>query len=191
VARVPWVDGVKTGHTLDAGYVLVGAGARKGAQLVSVVLGDSSEAARDADTLALLRYGFGFYRRVPVVRDGQRVGAAAVEHFGGRLVTLVAGRGVSVTVRRGQRLRTKVDASLRLEGPLAKGERVGTATVIRDGRPVRTVPIVTAEAVPAAGFLRKHAEWLIALVGAVVAVLVGLRLRARQKHGGRARGVVT
>jgi D-alanyl-D-alanine carboxypeptidase (penicillin-binding protein 5/6) len=191
VARVPWVDGVKTGHTLDAGYVLVGAGERKGAQLVSVVLGDSSEAARDADTLALLRYGFGSYRRVPVVRDGQRVGAAAVEHFGGRLVPLVAGKGVSVTVRRGQRLRTKVDASLRLEGPLAKGESVGTATVIRDGRPVRTVPIVTAEAVPDAGFLRKHAEWLIALIGVVAAVLVGLRIRARQKHGGRARGVVT
>jgi serine-type D-Ala-D-Ala carboxypeptidase (penicillin-binding protein 5/6) len=53
VARLPWIDGVKTGHTSDAGYVLVGAGIRKGAQLVSVVLDTPSESARDADTLAL------------------------------------------------------------------------------------------------------------------------------------------
>jgi D-alanyl-D-alanine carboxypeptidase (penicillin-binding protein 5/6) len=58
VAAVPWIDGVKTGHTQSAGYVLVGSGTRKGVQLVSAVLGAPSEAQRDADTLALLRYGF-------------------------------------------------------------------------------------------------------------------------------------
>ena len=55
VLRYPFVDGVKTGHTLDAGYVLVGAAHAHGAPVISVVLGEPSEAARDADTLALLR----------------------------------------------------------------------------------------------------------------------------------------
>ena len=47
VARVPWIDGVKTGHTVKAGYVLVGSGTRKGVRLVSVVLGEPSQARRD------------------------------------------------------------------------------------------------------------------------------------------------
>ena len=63
VGRYPFVIGVKTGHTASAGYCLVGA-ARRGAEtLVSVVLGDPSEGARDADTLALLRYGLAHYHR--------------------------------------------------------------------------------------------------------------------------------
>ena len=55
VLTVPWIDGVKTGYTLDAGYVLIGSGTRKGVTLLSVVLGAPSEAARDQDTLSLLR----------------------------------------------------------------------------------------------------------------------------------------
>ncbi len=59
---MPWINGVKTGYTLDAGYVLVGSGTRKGVTLLSVVMGAPSIRARDDDTLALLRYGFSLYR---------------------------------------------------------------------------------------------------------------------------------
>lgn len=64
VGRYPYVLGVKTGHTRDAGYCLVGAARRRGETVISVVLDDPSEAARDADTLALLRYALA---RVPLV----------------------------------------------------------------------------------------------------------------------------
>ena len=57
---------MKTGYTLDAGYVLIGSGTRKGVTLLSVVLGAPSEAAREQDTLSLLDYGFSLYvRRTP------------------------------------------------------------------------------------------------------------------------------
>ena len=79
--RYPFVDGVKTGHTLDAGYVLVGAAHAHGASVISVVLGDPSEATRDADSLALLRYGLAQYKRVRPrgrrARRGAREGALA------------------------------------------------------------------------------------------------------------------
>ena len=76
-SRVPWINGVKTGYTLDAGYVLVGSGTRKGVTLLSVVMGAPSEAARDQDTLSLLRYGFSLYlRRTPVQERGDAGGAA-------------------------------------------------------------------------------------------------------------------
>src|SRR4029077_14441342 len=59
--KVAYVNGVKTGHTQDAGYCLVGSATRDGITVVSAVLGDPSEAARDSDTLALLRYGLAQY----------------------------------------------------------------------------------------------------------------------------------
>ncbi len=64
VRNVPAVNGVKTGHTSRAGYVLVGSASRDGVTVISAVLGDPTEAARDSDSLALLRYGLGRYRRV-------------------------------------------------------------------------------------------------------------------------------
>jgi D-alanyl-D-alanine carboxypeptidase (penicillin-binding protein 5/6) len=64
VGRYPWVVGVKTGHTADAGYCLVGAARHGDDVVVSVVLGDPSEAVRDADTLALLRYGLDHLRSI-------------------------------------------------------------------------------------------------------------------------------
>ena len=65
--RFPWINGVKTGHTLDAGYVLVASGTQGGMTLVDAVLGTSSEAARDSNALALLQWGFAnFGLRTPV-----------------------------------------------------------------------------------------------------------------------------
>ncbi len=182
VARVPWVEGVKTGHTSQAGYVLVGAGVRKGARLVSVVLGTPSEAARDADTLALLDYGLDLYRRVVPLRLHRPVGEAKVAFFGDRKVAIEPDRTVAISVRRGERVRTRIEAPGELDGPLADGARVGRASVYVDGKRVRTVRLVTADAVPKAGLVRKFAHWLIrpltllALV-AVAAVVIGRRRR--------------
>ncbi|HET9198192.1 MAG TPA: D-alanyl-D-alanine carboxypeptidase family protein, partial [Solirubrobacterales bacterium] len=58
----PWATGVKTGHTFDAGYVLVGSGTRKGVDLISVAIGAPSDEARYSDNLELLEYGFSQYR---------------------------------------------------------------------------------------------------------------------------------
>ena len=59
---------------------------------MSVVLGAPSEAARDADTLGLLRYGLAQYRRARPVRAGATLSTASVEYFGGREVRLVPAR---------------------------------------------------------------------------------------------------
>ena len=109
VREVAWVDGVKTGHTAQAGYVLVGSTSRKGARLVSVVLGAPvggrarrRHAARCCATGSPSTAARGRCAR------GATVATASVEYYGDREVRLVPARPVSVTVRRGQRLRTVV-----------------------------------------------------------------------------------
>jgi serine-type D-Ala-D-Ala carboxypeptidase (penicillin-binding protein 5/6) len=187
IARVPAVDGVKTGYTSQAGYVLVGsATSSNGARVVSVVLGEPSEAARDADTLALLRYGLAQYRRVPVLRRGRAVVRADVAHRD-ETVPLVPRRPVAVTARRDQRIVERVDAPAELEGELAAGTRVGTVAVLRDGEVVRRVALVTGERVPGAGPLRRIVSTLGAPLTALVllvivagAVATGMQVRRRR-----------
>jgi serine-type D-Ala-D-Ala carboxypeptidase (penicillin-binding protein 5/6) len=192
IGSVPAVDGVKTGYTSRAGYVLVGsATASNGAKVVSVVLGEPSEAARDADTLALLRYGLAQYRRAPVLRAGKAVARADVA-YREETVPLVPARSASVTARRDQRISERVDAPEELRGEIAAGTRVGSVAVLRDGKVVRRVPLLTGEAVPGAGVPRRIASALgVSLTALALLVIVALTAIAgiglRRRHQARIR----
>jgi D-alanyl-D-alanine carboxypeptidase (penicillin-binding protein 5/6) len=194
VARYRFVDGVKTGHTNGAGYVLVGAAHGNGARVISVVLGTSGIGARDADSLALLRYGVSLFRRVQPVVKGRTYATAKVRYYDDRTVDLVAARDAVLTVRRGRPVRRHVIAPKEVEGPLRAGERVGSMQVLVRGAVVQTVPLVTAESVEEAGFVRKATAGIGGTLGAVALlalvcalVLVALRVRVlRRGTRGRA-----
>jgi D-alanyl-D-alanine carboxypeptidase (penicillin-binding protein 5/6) len=197
VAQHPFVDGVKTGRTQQAGYVLVGSATQNGVKVISVVTGEPSEGARDSDSLALLRYGIAQYRRARVLTEGRRVGFARVKYFEDDRIRIVPSRGLTLTVRRGERITRKVDHPDELEGPIARGERVGTVEVSYRDRVVRRVPLVAAQPVPEASIWDKAASGfggggvalaLLALAG--LAGIAALRIRTARRRGRqrRARG---
>jgi len=184
IGRHRFVDGVKTGHTNTARYVLVGAAHGNGGKVVSVVLGEPSESARDVDTLALLRWGVDQYRRVTVLRPGRTVAYAKVAYHDDLRIRLTTKRGATFTLRRGERLTTRVHAPKQLDGPIAAGRRVGSVDVLYLGRRVKTLGLVTARAVPGSTFFARAMDPLgpvlttLALVLVVLGgVLAGLRLR--------------
>ncbi|HEV3001036.1 MAG TPA: D-alanyl-D-alanine carboxypeptidase family protein [Solirubrobacteraceae bacterium] len=192
VRQVPLVDGVKTGRTEQAGYVLVGSATRGGVTVVSAVLGEPSEAARDADTLALLRYGLSRYRRRTVLREGQPLRTADLR-FRDEDVRLVAAETVQRVLRRGERARARVVAAPEeLDGPLPAGAEVGTVEVRVRGKVVERVPLVTASAVAEATLTDRVASVLarpasillvVLLVGCTV-LLALLRRRVVRRAGG-------
>lgn len=191
VRRWPFVDGVKTGRTRSARYVLVGSATGRTRQVVSVVLGEPSEAARDGDSVALLRWGIDQFVRRPAVRRGRPLAQADVKWFDEK-VPLVAAKNVALTVHRGDRVTRRIDAPGELEGPMGRGEEVGTVSVVHDGKVVRKVALVTGEAVPDAGALRRLTSslgvvlsLLLLLTILVAALLFGLRLRAVRARRGR------
>jgi serine-type D-Ala-D-Ala carboxypeptidase (penicillin-binding protein 5/6) len=185
VRSVPFVDGVKTGHTRQAGYVLVGAARRGGAQVISAVLGEPSDAARNTETLKLLRYGLTRFTLATPVSAAAVLGLAPVKYFDGIHIQLHAARDVRLSVRRGARVRTSVrlPVPLRLTGPLPAGATVGAVSVSVDGRRAARVPLITRERVPGASFWRRTAiraggtDPTLALGLAGLVLLAILRLR--------------
>jgi D-alanyl-D-alanine carboxypeptidase (penicillin-binding protein 5/6) len=153
---------------------------------VSVVLGEPGESARDADTVALLRYGLAQFHRVKALDDRRVAATAAIEHRDER-ARLVPARDVVVLARRGERIGRRVAAPESLEGELAAGTRVGQVTVLRGRRVVARVPLVTAAEVPGAGPVRVVLDelgfpltlLLLVVIVSVVAI-AGSRLRARR-----------
>jgi D-alanyl-D-alanine carboxypeptidase (penicillin-binding protein 5/6) len=162
VGRVRWINGVKTGDTLDAGHVLVASGTRKGVTLISVVMGAPSIAARDEGTLALLRYGFALYRVETPVREGERLAAPSVPNAGERL-PLVAARSLRAAVRRDEQVDVSVRVPDDLEAPIRRGERVGKAALTVGGEPAGRVSLLAHRSLAAGS-----GESLIARVDDVV-----------------------
>jgi D-alanyl-D-alanine carboxypeptidase (penicillin-binding protein 5/6) len=193
VRTVDDVNGVKTGHTQGAGYILVGSATRGGITVVSVVMGEPSEAARDADSLRLLRYGLDSFRRTTGLREG-----AVLAHpklaFRDEHVDLVASSSVEQVVRRGQHFTVDVqNVPPELRGPIPAGSRIGTAVVRLAGRVVARVPLMTATAVTEAsvGDRLKDASGGPILPLGIVALVVGslLVMMLRRRAARRRRAV--
>jgi len=188
----PWVTGVKTGHTFDAGYVLVGSGRRKGVELIAVAIGAPSDEARYSDDLELLEYGFSQYRRRLPVRAGQDLADPSIRYTGGEL-PLRAARAIVVGLRRGQQVDVEVQAPAEVEGPIRRGAVLGRATVFVDGRRSASVPLWAGRSIPKASAFDRAREFagdnlIPILIGAFVIIMVGAllyrQLARRDKKGG-------
>ena len=179
---VPWINGVKTGHTLGAGYVLVGSGTQDSTTLISAVLGAPDEATRDADTLTLLHYGFSLYHTVQPVHQGEQLADPKLDYRSDHL-SLVAQRPLPLNVREGQRVTTHVSAPEEIGGAVRQGQVLGRVTVRVDGKVAAASPLVAARAVGAATTFDKAvsaAKSPFVLLGlAAIVILVGLLLTRR------------
>ena len=181
----PTLTGVKTGHTLGAGYVLVGSARRNGVELISAVLGTPSELERDAESAELLGWGFRLYSPRRAFRRGEAVVRPDIAYSDEQL-PLIARRGVEVGARDDQRLEVRVRAPDEVEGPIRRGQRLGSALVLLDGRRVASVPLLAAQRVEEASTLDKATSgpWLL-IIGAVAAsaiLLLGLVIARRPRH---------
>ena len=124
--RDPSVDGLKTGHTDDAGYCLVASAQRDDMRIVSIVLGTSSTKARTDGSQALINYGFRFFETRLLYKAGEEVTTARVwksEKLNSRLGVL---EDLYITVRRGSydKLESTLDIPAIIEAPIAAGQPV-------------------------------------------------------------------
>lgn len=151
------VDGIKTGHTEEAGFCLVASAMKRGMRLISVVVGTESDDKRASESQSLLSYGFRYYQTHKVYGSDDVLQTERV--WGGKVpeVGIAVKEDVFVTIPRGGEESIKADLIIdgELEAPLKKGDPVGKVVVTLEGKTVADVQAVIAEDVEEAGFFKR------------------------------------
>jgi D-alanyl-D-alanine carboxypeptidase (penicillin-binding protein 5/6) len=161
LGHVPGADGLKTGHTDEAGYGFTGSADQNGRRLVEVLAGMASWNQRVQESTRLIEWGFNAWADKPLFKAGDKVGTASVQMGGSSEVRLVAPRDLAVTVPAG--LATGATSmKIRYEGPLmapiAKGQEVAQLVITTGDTPPQVVPLAAGEDVGRAGFFGRM--WL-------------------------------
>jgi D-alanyl-D-alanine carboxypeptidase (penicillin-binding protein 5/6) len=161
----PTVDGLKTGHTQDAGYCLVASSKRAGMRLISVVMGAKSMQARADQSRTLFNWGFNAFEQAPLAKAGASLANAEVRFGKVDTVSVGVASDWGVAIPRGQlaQVRTVVEMNPDLTAPIDKGATVGKVVATLDGKPLASQSLVALVAVERSGFFRRawqHARQL-------------------------------
>ena len=147
------VDGLKTGHTDEAGYCLVASAKRDGMRLISVVMGTASEQARAAETQKLLTWGFRFFETRHFYQPDQVVSTARVWAGAQNQVGVGLAEGLVLTLPKGQADKPEAMVTLdsTIKAPIARGDVLGQVEVKLGEEVVHTGPLVALADVESAG----------------------------------------
>ena len=160
------VDGVKTGHTENAGFCLVASAKRENMRLVSVVMGTASEKARLSESQSLLNYGFRFFETHRLYGANDNLTRTRVWMGEDEQVSLGLAKDLFVTIPRRQydKLNARTEIQPLIEAPLAKGQKVGDVIVELDGQEVLRRPLVALANVAEGGLWRKAVDSVLMML---------------------------
>ena len=151
------VDGLKTGHTEEAGYCLVASAKRNDTRLIAVVMGTDSTSSRAQEVQKMLNYGFRYYQTERLFRAGQELLEARV--WSGESDSLSVGltEDVYVTIPRGSRdsLESTVELDSVIKAPISMGDELGQVTVKLGDDAVVDQPVLALSDIPEGGFFKR------------------------------------
>lgn len=161
LGRFEGADGLKTGHTAEAGYCFLGSAKRNGRRLIMVVAGMSSEKARRDEAERLMKWGFDEWEGRELVPAGASLGGVDVRKGAVPVVATQAGIAVRMTVPKGYSggYRAVMRTRAPIAAPLTRGTPVADLVVTPDGLPPQTTPLI------AAADVRKGGWWARARTG--------------------------
>lgn len=154
------VDGLKTGHTEDAGYCLVASAKRDNMRLISVVLGTASNKARSDGSQALVNYGFRFFETRPLFEAGEEISKARIWKSANAYSSLGVLEDLYVTVRRGSydQLESKINIPAVVVAPVAAGQPVAELSISLDGEELLKTPLRALDDNPAGSFWQRSKD---------------------------------
>ncbi len=155
--REDGVDGLKTGHTEEAGYCLVASAERGGQRLIAAVFGAESEAARAAETAKLLGYGFRFFETKAFHKKGEALADADVWKGAARTVKAGLTGDLAISVPRGEAatLTTQLVLNSSLIAPVKQGDVIGKIEIRQGDKVLSQAKVVALETVEEGGFFRR------------------------------------
>lgn len=158
--RYQFADGLKTGHTTEAGYCLVGSAKKEDMRLITVVLGEPSDTARTEDSMRLMTYGFRFYETHKLFSTDKPVVQARVWKGKNTNTQLGIVQDMYVTVPTGQYKKLLPTLTLKnpLQAPLVKGQTYGSINITLNGQVIASEPLIALEDNPQGSFLRRASD---------------------------------
>lgn len=158
--RYQYADGLKTGHTSEAGYCLVASAKKDGMRLISVVLGAPSEQSRTEDSIRLLTYGFRFYETRKLYSADQSLVSPRVWQGQKTEIPFGIHEDLYVTVPTGQfkRLQVQIAMNNPLKAPIKKGESYGTIHVLLNNQVIAEKALVALENDAKGNFWRRASD---------------------------------
>ena len=156
------VDGLKTGHTVAAGYCLVSSAERGGMRLIAVVMGVENPNARTLASQALLDYGFATFETHRLYARGQPITEARVFKGEPQTVALGLSDDLYVTIPRGRYMDLAATMQLATEliAPVASAVEVGEVQISFLGERLAALPLVSLHSVSAAGLWTRISDEL-------------------------------
>ena len=168
LGRVAGADGLKTGHTEEAGYGFTGSAEQNGRRLVMVVAGLGSFNQRIEESVKFIDWGFKAWSTKPLFAKGAKVETAEVQLGDAGSVGLIAPRNLAVTMPAGAM--TGMTVKVRYDGPvkapIAAGQHIADLIVETPSTPPQVMPLVAETAVGEAGFFRRAWAGLLSFFGA-------------------------
>lgn len=154
LGRVRGADGLKTGHTEEAGYGFTGSAEQDGRRLVMVLAGLTSSNQRIAESVKFMNWGFGAWRARPIVAAGKKVETAEVQMGDSSTVGLVAPKALTVTMPAGTNspITAKVVYNGPIKAPIAKGQHIADLVISSPDTGEQRMPLVAEKDVAEAGF---------------------------------------
>jgi D-alanyl-D-alanine carboxypeptidase (penicillin-binding protein 5/6) len=160
------VDGLKTGHTQEAGYCLAASAKRSGMRLISVVLGTRSENARAQETQKLFNYGFRFFETHDLYQAGHKVTSSKVWKGSEKELDLGLAKSLAVTVPRGRYKELVAITNLQqpIVAPVKQGSVLGEVEIRLDDTVVAKQPLIALTAIDQGSWWRRILDTLLMLI---------------------------
>lgn len=162
---VPGADGIKTGHTFEAGFNFLGAVEREGRRLIVVVAGVPTEPGRAQAARTLVEWGYAAWDSRPWLKAGDVLGEVRVQQGTERSLPVTVPRAFRLTALKGQpgTVRARIVYDGPLVAPIAKGAPVGRLEATVDGGDRYVLPLVAGQAVERAGPIDRLVNGLLGL----------------------------
>jgi len=152
--RYQYADGLKTGHTDDAGYCLVASAVKNGMRLISVIMGAPSDQARTEDSIRLLTYGFRFFETRKLYDGGTALTQAHAWKGTNKQIALGLNEDLYATllVSQYKNLQANLELKEPIVAPLTKGQVCGTLNLVVNNQVVLSKPLIALADDPKGGF---------------------------------------
>lgn len=162
-------DGLKTGHTQEAGFGLTGSAKQGDRRVVFVLSGMDSAAARAQESEAIVNWAFRQFAQRTLAGAGERIATAKVWEGAEPIVGLVAAEDVSVLlpVLSGDNVAAEVVYTGPIQAPIAAGTPLGELVLQPEGLPEQRIPLVAETDVAHGGFLARISTAALSLFTAV------------------------